>query len=147
MQTDVSSWLDNCDRCIKTKQSCNTAEMINIKTLQPLELVCIDYLSLEPSKGGIQDILVITDNFTKYAVGVPTRNQLAKTTAEAIFNNFIFNYGIPEKLHSDQGANFCSKIIKELCSILGISKSRTTPYHPMGNGNTGRFNRTLLSML
>ena len=73
--------------------------------------MCIDYLSLEPSKGGIQNILVITDNFTKYAVGVPTHNQLAKTTAEAIFNNFILNYGIPEKLHSDQGTNFCSKII------------------------------------
>ncbi|XP_048251763.1 uncharacterized protein LOC124124353 [Haliotis rufescens] len=45
------------------------------------------------------------------------------------------------------GANFMSRMIKELCSILGISQSRTTPYHPMCNGMTERFNRTLLNML
>jgi transposase InsO family protein len=64
-----------------------------------------------------------------------------------MFNNFILHYWIPEQLHSDQGTNFCSNIIKELCLLLGIMKSRTTPYHPMENGITESFNCTLLSML
>lgn len=112
-----------------------------------ITVVCLDYLTLETSKGGYQHILVITDHFTKYAVAIPTRNQTAKSTAEAFYNNFVLQYGLPKRLHSDQGANFESKLIKELCDLTRIEKSRTIPYHPMGNGLTKRFNRTLLQML
>lgn len=71
----------------------------------------------------------------------------AKTTAQAFYNNFVIPYGIPYKIHSDQGANFESSLIKELCLLLNIQKTRTTPYHPMGNGICERFNRTLINML
>ena len=148
MRHDIAKWVDNCDRCIKFKTpDTQRASLVSISTTRPLQLVCMDYLTLEPSKGGIQNILIITDHFTKFAVAVPTKNQTAKTTADALFNSFIIPYGLPKTIHSDQGANFSSKLIKELCQITGISKSRTTPYHPMGNGITERFNRTLLSML
>ena len=70
----------------------------------------------------------------------------AKTTAEVFFSNFAVHYGMPSRLHPDQGANFESRIIRELCQIAGYKKSRT-PYHPMGNGMCERFNRTLLDTL
>lgn len=66
--------------------------------------------------------------------------------AKVLWENFIVPYGIPEKLHSDQGADFESKTIKELCQLMGIHKIRTTPYHPRGNP-VERSNLTLLSML
>ena len=94
-------------------------------------MVCLDYLSLEPSKGVITNVLVITDHFTKFTMAIPTRNQTAKTTAEAFNNNFILHYGIPAKRHTDQEANFEGQLIKELCDTSGIEKSRTSAYHPM----------------
>jgi transposase InsO family protein len=112
-----------------------------------MEIICIDYLSLERSKGGIEHILVITDHFTRYAQAYPTKNQTAKTTAKILLDQFIVHYGFPFRIHSDQGANFESNLIKELCILGGTNKSHTTPYHAMGNGMVERFIQTLLKML
>ena len=92
-------------------------------------------------------MLVITDHYTRYAQAIPTRNQSTATTARVLFENYFVHYGFPGKLHSDQGANFTSKIIQQLCKLTGTAKTHTTPYHPMGNGMCERFNKTLLNML
>ena len=79
-----------------------------------MELVCMDYLSLEMSKGGYESILVITDHHTRYAQAYPAKNQTARTTAKLLFENFICHYGFPSRLHSDQGRNFEGEDISEL---------------------------------
>jgi len=143
---DVLNKVQHCRNCVCRKTPTDVAPLVSVVSTQPLELVCMDYLSLEPSQG-YANILVITDHFSKFAVAVPTKNQSAVTTARALYQDFIVRYGTPRRIHSDQGANFMSKVIKELCALLEIDKSRTTPYHPMGNGLCERFNRTLLQML
>lgn len=101
---------------------------------------------MEPDGRGTKNILVITDHLTKYAVAVPTADQKVRTVAKALWNNFFIHYGFPERLHSNQGRDFESTLIKELCLLLGIKKTRTTPCHPLGNP-VERFNHTLLEML
>lgn len=148
LEKEISQKVENCPRCIRRKTPSKPfAQLVPIETTHPMELVCIDFLSLEKSKGGIENILVITDHFTRFAQAIPCRSQKANVTAKALYENFFLHYGFPEKLHSDQGRNFESKVVRELCKLLGIKKTRTTPYHPMGNGSVERFNQTLLKML
>ena len=148
MAKEVEQWIKQCQRCLSRKASTNVrAPMVSIQSTQPLEIVCMDFLTLETSKGGYHHVLVITDHYTRYAQAVPTKNMSAKTTADALFNGFIVHYGFPLRLHSDQGANFEGHVVKELCQLTGMKKSRTTPYHPSGNGTCERFNRTLMNML
>lgn len=147
LAADVEHKLKSCGRCVRRKTPPErSAPLVNIQTTRPMELVCIDYLSLEPDSHNTKDILVITDHFTKYAVAIPTKDQKATTVAKALWEHFFVHYSFPERLLSDQGRDFESQLIKELCAITGITKVRTTPYHPRGNP-VERFNRTLLSML
>jgi hypothetical protein len=75
METDIEIKVKSCSNCILRKSKSKTsAELVNIKFSYPFELVCIDYLSLEQSKGWYENILVITDHFTRYAQAIPTRN-------------------------------------------------------------------------
>ena len=56
-------------------------------------------------------------------------------------------FSIPEQLYSDQGRQFESKLVSEMCKVLKICKTHTKPYHPQGDGLVQGFNRTLISML
>ena len=147
MQTEAMQHVQQCTRCLRRKTPSHVAPLQPMHVTQPLELVHMDYLSLEPSKGNIENVLVITDHFTRYALAYPSKTQTAQATARILWDNFICHYGFPEKFISDQGRNFESDLIRELCKIAGVKKLHTTPYHPQGNGQCERFNSTLCNML
>lgn len=82
MEKEIKERVETCGRCIRRKTTeIPRANLENIKSTKPLELCVLTFITLEKSKGGFENILVITDYFTKYAMAVPTKNQLAKTTA------------------------------------------------------------------
>ena len=116
-----------------------------------MELVHIDYLTIKAPEGSKSDkdinVLVITDHFTRYAQAHVTSSQKAHVVAKTLWEHFFVHYGFPEKILSDQGRNFESVLISELCELTQIKKLRTMPYRPEGNGSCKRFNRTLISML
>ena len=113
----------------------------------PLELVHLDFLCLEPGKGWEENVLVITDHFTRYAQTYVTRTQTAQTTAKTLWDKFIVHYGLPKKILTDQGRNFESQLVADLCELMGVRKIQTSPYRPQTNGQCERFNSTLISML
>ena len=113
-----------------------------------MELVDVDYIGMEVTvstqeKPVVKNVLVVVDHFTRYVQAYVTRNQTARTTARVLYNEYFSVFGFPQKLMSDQGTGFTSKVIAAMCSLLGIEKIQTTPYHPQSNGSAERVHQTL----
>ena len=122
--------------------------MGHVTATRPLERIAIDILGpLPESDSGNNCIMIVGDYFTKWSEAYPLPNQRAETVALHLVNHFISRFGIPDKIHMDQAANFEGKLFAELCRLLEIHKTRTTPWHPQSDGMIERFNRTLETML
>ena len=147
MYTDLASYINSCLRCLRRKSRPDQAPLLNIEANQPLELIHLGYLKIEPSNGNIENVLVITDHFTRYVKAFPSKTQTALGTAKLLLNNFILHYGFPSKIIAGQGRNFESELIENICQVAGVKKLRTSPYHPQTNGQCKHFNGTLLNML
>ena len=147
MHTDMASYLNSCPRCLRRKSQADQAPLLNKEVNQPLELVHLDYLKIEHSKGNVKNVLIATDHFTRYAQAFPSKSQTALATAKLLWNNVILHYGFPAKIITDQGRNFESELIENLCQVAGVKKLCTSPYHPKTNGQCEHFNSTLLNML
>ena len=108
--------------------------MQSIKKGSPLQMVATDILGPFPeSQGGNNYILVIADYFKRWTKAYPIPNQEATTIARKLTDEFFFGYSIPKQFHSDQGHQFKSELIAEVCKLLKVSKSCTTPYHSQSN--------------
>lgn len=144
MEGEVRQFHQGCVACSLQKERMEPKAPLNpITSSYPLEVVGLDFLSLGRPIDTYQNILVATDFFTRFSWAIPTRDQTAQTTVRALWTHIIQPFGCPARYHSYRSPNFESALMKQLCATYGITKSRTTAYHPEGNGSAERFNQTL----
>ena len=149
MEENIHTFIHKKCACLLEKKPHQQlkAPLQSIYTDTPMELVTIDFLKLEKGSGGHEYVLLIVDHFTRYAQGYPCRNKSAVTAARKLYDDFILRFGFPNRILSDQGGEFENRLLTKLNELGGVTKSRTTPYHPQCNGMVERMNETLISML
>ena len=77
------------------------ALLVSVQTTGPMELVCIDFLSLKPDDNNTKDILVVTDHFTHYVPKLYLPRTRHRAVAKVFWENYFVHNGFPERLHSD----------------------------------------------
>ena len=147
---DVKKWCANCDLCASRKgpNQKPRAKMQQYNVGAPMERVALDVLGpLPESTNGNRYIIIMADYFTKWPEAFAVPNQEATSVANLLVREFVCRYGVPLEIHSDQGRNFESAVFSEMCTLLEMKKTRTTPYHPQSDGMVERLNRTLEAQL
>jgi transposase InsO family protein len=147
---DVRRALRACEACAKYMRS-KPPRQVALKPIlcgEPWELLSLDITGPHPvSKQGFTYILTMQDHFSKWAEAVPIRRHTAPIVARAVFEQVFMRFGAPRRLLCDQGPEFESELIAELCRLMRIDKIRTSPYRPQSNGMLERFHRVLNAML
>ena len=90
--------------------------------------------------------LVVQDDLTRYLIVAPMNNQESETVARTFVEHVICKFGTPLEIVTDNGSNFVSSLMNNVCKILKIKKITTSPYHPQAN-LVERSNRELKTYL
>ena len=105
MNHDVAKYVTNCHQChvAKVHYTGPLTQQGSLVANNPLDLLCIDFLKVDPSRDGKENILVLTDVFTKFSQVFIINNQKALTASKISVEKWIYVYGIPICIYSDKG--------------------------------------------
>ena len=98
-----------------------------------MDLICVVVTKVDPSKDGKENILVLTDAFTKFSQAFITPNQKGITVANILVDKWFYVYGIPAHIHSNKGCSFDNEIMSHLYAMYRVDQSTTKPYNLHGN--------------
>ena len=149
MMKYIEDYCLTCDKCVAKKLPIkkHRAPLGQYLVGEPMERIQLDVVGPLPlSKNGNRFILVAVDCFTKWTEAYAIPNQEANTIIEVFVNEFVCRWGTPLQLHTDLGSNLQSTAFRQMCALLHIDKTNTTPMRPQANGNVEGFNRTLQNM-
>lgn len=114
---------------------------------RPFQIVHVDHLGpFETSTSKNRYLLVVADNLTKYIHLYPCRTTEAAGVVR-LMAKFCGDRGIPDRIISDRGSCFTSRLFVEFCRNKGIKHTLNSSRHPQANGQVERANRTIVPIL
>ena len=147
MSRDLKRYVSTCDICQKAKPRRHAPvgllHPIPIPA-HPFEVVSMDFIPELPTSQGYDNVLVIVDKLTKYAIFIPTTTTVTEEeTAGLFFKHIIKAFGIPRQVITDRDTRWRNDFWKEICRLMGMKRSLTTSYHPQADGQTEVMNQSL----
>ena len=93
----------------------------------PFQVVSIDVVGplTSSAKSGASYLLTAKDIFTKWLEAYPLCHATAEAVADKLVENLFCRFGVPEALHSDQGSQFTSDLVRDVASLLSIRATIT----------------------
>ena len=153
MAIDVTNFINNCTLCVMEKgprfiKTPMADGSITIQSNHFNDIIAWDIQGpFHLTSNNNKNILVISDLFSRFAVSIAIPDMTAVTVASMLIMHWVAYFGPPNSLLSDNGTQFKSEVMKDVAAILAIRLSFTPPYHPQGNGNVERLNRTFTTMV
>jgi len=151
LSQDIKRYVRSCDVCQRLGKGGKPppASLHNLPVMsEPFSRIAIDIVGPLPKcrDTGNRFILTIIDHCTHFPEAVPLVTHEAADVAKALITVFS-RYGFVDEILSDCGSEFMSKLMAIFLKEFGISRIRTSPYHPATNGSCERFNGTLKAMI
>ena len=149
MSKDCQAHIRSCVRCQELDKTSPKPNLMTERTVVtvPFQDVAIDVVGPFPTAvGGFRFLLTCIDAATRWPEAIPVRKASAKVVISCLTDIFSRS-GFPSKLTSDNGSQFAGKVFSKWLRDKGIQHSRSTPYHPQGNGMVERLHRTLTGII
>lgn len=151
MRSDIAKYINHCRTCLETKPEQKKPIGLMLSRTpgltRPWQLLSVDLVGPLPrSSNGNSYILSITDCFSKFSLFFPIRKMVATTIVKILEEQVILLFGAPNRILTDNGAQFESRVFKNLLKEYNIQHSYTALYHPQSNP-VERIHRTIKTML
>ncbi len=146
MFADVDHYVSKCTSCARSRGTPfkHQHPLKLFPATQPLDEIAMDLIGpLPKTSNGKRHILVITDRYSKLSRAIPMAKTTAPHVAAVFMNNWVFPYGVPKSILTDNGPQFIAEFFEFVCAVIDIKRIAITAYHAQTNGQTERYNQTL----
>ena len=149
MKADIVDYVKSCQICQKRDRKKGETALQPIKKFpKPFYQVGMDVMGPLPmTMSGKRYIVIAVDHFTKWVEIRALESNDAQSIASFFYEDVICRHGVPEILTTDQGTEFINEILTILTNTYQIRHIKTTAYHPQGNGQVERTNKTIKDIL